>query len=85
MAPVRRSDLDALAARHAQDEAEEASRDLVDSRRPLSVRRPPAGKLVQSEAWLARLYRGPKEHAFWRSRFLSNLDRRSSPPGRLRA
>src|SRR5688572_17739512 len=58
MAAIRSSDLEALAARHAEDEAEEATRDLVDARRPLSVRRPPGGKLVHSEAWLTRLYRG---------------------------
>lgn len=57
-------DLDRLNAQHAQEEAVEASRRLVDLPRPMSITRPAGGRLPASEALLARLYAGervPKE------------------------
>ncbi len=57
-------DLDRLSAQHAQEEAAEAARRLVDLPRPMSITRPAGGRLPTSEALLARLYAGervPKE------------------------
>lgn len=51
-------DLDALEARHAAEEREEARRNLLDDPRPLRVATPPGGRLPASEAWLERLYAG---------------------------
>ncbi len=57
-------DLDRMEAQHAQEEAIEATRTLVDLPRPMHVARPAGGRLPESEALLARLYAGdrvPKE------------------------
>lgn len=57
-------DLDRLDQQHAQEEAVEMSRRLVDLPRPMQITRPTGGKLPTSEALLARLYAGdrvPKE------------------------
>nr|HEX4316584.1 aldehyde dehydrogenase family protein [Kofleriaceae bacterium] len=57
-------DLDRLEAQHAAEEAEEATRRLVDTPRPMQLARPPGGVLPASAALLARLYAGdrvPKE------------------------
>lgn len=57
-------DLDRLNGQHAQEEALEAARRLVDLPRPMSITRPLGGRLPASEALLARLYAGdrvPKE------------------------
>jgi RHH-type transcriptional regulator, proline utilization regulon repressor / proline dehydrogenase / delta 1-pyrroline-5-carboxylate dehydrogenase len=57
-------ELDRLEAQHASEEASEAKRTLVDNPRPMALHRPKAGKLPESEQWLARLYAGdrvPKE------------------------
>ncbi len=57
-------DLDRLDQQHAQEEAVEMSRRLVDLPRPMQITRPAGGKLPTSEALLARLYAGdrvPKE------------------------
>ena len=57
-------DLDRLEAQHAGEEACEALRHLVDHPRPMSIQRPPGGRMPESEALLARLYAGdrvPKE------------------------
>lgn len=57
-------DLDRLSTQHAQEEATEAARRLVDLPRPMSITRPTGGRLPTSEALLARLYAGdrvPKE------------------------
>jgi RHH-type transcriptional regulator, proline utilization regulon repressor / proline dehydrogenase / delta 1-pyrroline-5-carboxylate dehydrogenase len=53
-------DLDRLAAQHAQEEAAEAARHLIDLPRPMQIRRPPGGKLAESAALLARLYAGDR-------------------------
>jgi acyl-CoA reductase-like NAD-dependent aldehyde dehydrogenase/4-aminobutyrate aminotransferase-like enzyme/GNAT superfamily N-acetyltransferase len=53
-------DLDLMAAQHAEDEAAEAARHLIDLPRPMAVRRPPGGKLAESSALLARLYAGDR-------------------------
>lgn len=53
-------DLDALDARHAEEERDEAARRLVDAPRPLRVERPAGGALPDSEAWLERLYAGDR-------------------------
>ncbi|HUS32521.1 MAG TPA: aldehyde dehydrogenase family protein [Kofleriaceae bacterium] len=57
-------DLDRLEAQHAAEEAEEATRTLVDMPRPMALHRPAGGQLPESAALLARLYAGdrvPKE------------------------
>jgi RHH-type transcriptional regulator, proline utilization regulon repressor / proline dehydrogenase / delta 1-pyrroline-5-carboxylate dehydrogenase len=57
-------DLDRLEAQHQGEEACESLRSLIDLPRPMSIHKPPGGKLPESEAWLARLYAGdrvPKE------------------------
>lgn len=57
-------DLDRLDGQHAQEEAAEAARRLVDLPRPMHITRPAGGRLPTSEALLARLYAGdrvPKE------------------------
>ena len=57
-------DLDRLNQQHSHEEAVEGSRRLVDLPRPMSITRPPGGRLPTSEALLARLYAGdrvPKE------------------------
>ncbi|MBA3463756.1 MAG: aldehyde dehydrogenase family protein [Deltaproteobacteria bacterium] len=57
-------DFDRLEAQHAIEEQQEAGRLLVDLPRPMSITRPPGGRLPASEALLARLYAGdrvPKE------------------------
>ncbi|MFT3700441.1 MAG: aldehyde dehydrogenase family protein [Kofleriaceae bacterium] len=57
-------DLDRLEDQHAREEAEEATRSLVDNPRPMHMSRPVGGRLPKSEALLARLYAGdrvPKE------------------------
>jgi acyl-CoA reductase-like NAD-dependent aldehyde dehydrogenase/GNAT superfamily N-acetyltransferase len=53
-------DLDRLAAQHADEEAAEAARQLIDLPRPMQLRRPPGGKLAESAALLARLYAGDR-------------------------
>jgi RHH-type proline utilization regulon transcriptional repressor/proline dehydrogenase/delta 1-pyrroline-5-carboxylate dehydrogenase len=57
-------DLDRMAAQHAEEEAAEAARHLIDLPRPMNIRRPAGGKLPTSAALLARLHAGdrvPKE------------------------
>ncbi|MDX2086889.1 MAG: aldehyde dehydrogenase family protein [Kofleriaceae bacterium] len=57
-------DLDRLEVQHAEEEAAEAARALVDHPRPMHIQRPAGGRLPASEALLARLYAGdrvPKE------------------------
>ncbi|HET9621640.1 MAG TPA: aldehyde dehydrogenase family protein [Kofleriaceae bacterium] len=57
-------DLDRLAAQHAEEEAAEAARTLIDLPRPMQIRRPAGGRLPTSAALLARLHAGdrvPKE------------------------
>jgi RHH-type proline utilization regulon transcriptional repressor/proline dehydrogenase/delta 1-pyrroline-5-carboxylate dehydrogenase len=57
-------DLERMAAQHAEEEAAEASRHLLDLPRPMQIRRPVRGQLPESAALLARLYAGdrvPKE------------------------
>jgi acyl-CoA reductase-like NAD-dependent aldehyde dehydrogenase/4-aminobutyrate aminotransferase-like enzyme len=57
-------DLDRMAAQHAEEEAAEAGRTLIELPRPMHIHRPPGGKLPESAALLARLYAGdrvPKE------------------------
>ncbi len=51
-------DLDALDARHAEEEAEEAQRTLAAHPRPLKTVRPSGGHLPESRRWLDRLYAG---------------------------
>ncbi|HVV85110.1 MAG TPA: aldehyde dehydrogenase family protein [Kofleriaceae bacterium] len=53
-------DLDRLEAQHAAEDAAEAARTLIDDPRPLTLRRPPGGKLPVSDAWLVRLYAGDR-------------------------
>lgn len=53
-------DLDRLELQHAQEEGQEAGRQLVDLPRPMSIARPAGGKLPTSEAYLARLYAGDR-------------------------
>ncbi|HEY6178430.1 MAG TPA: aldehyde dehydrogenase family protein, partial [Kofleriaceae bacterium] len=53
-------DLDRLAAVHAEEEATEAARQLIDLPRPMTIRRPRGGKLPESSALLARLYAGDR-------------------------
>jgi RHH-type transcriptional regulator, proline utilization regulon repressor / proline dehydrogenase / delta 1-pyrroline-5-carboxylate dehydrogenase len=53
-------DLDRLAAVHADEEAAEAARHLIDLPRPMQIRRPAGGKLPDSAALLARLYAGDR-------------------------
>jgi acyl-CoA reductase-like NAD-dependent aldehyde dehydrogenase/4-aminobutyrate aminotransferase-like enzyme/ribosomal protein S18 acetylase RimI-like enzyme len=53
-------DLDRLAAQHAEEEAAEAARHLIDLPRPMQIHRPPGGKLAESAALLARLYAGDR-------------------------
>ena len=57
-------DLDRMAAQHAEEEAAEAARTLIDLPRPMHIQRPAGGKLPESAALLARMYAGdrvPKE------------------------
>lgn len=57
-------DLDHMAAQHAEEEAAEAARTLIDLPRPMHIHRPLGGTLPESAALLARLYAGdrvPKE------------------------
>ncbi|MEO8706569.1 MAG: aldehyde dehydrogenase family protein, partial [Kofleriaceae bacterium] len=57
-------DLERLEAQHAQEEAVEAGRHLLDLPRPMHMQRPVGGRLPESEVLLARLYAGervPKE------------------------
>jgi RHH-type transcriptional regulator, proline utilization regulon repressor / proline dehydrogenase / delta 1-pyrroline-5-carboxylate dehydrogenase len=57
-------DLDRLESQHAREEAEEATRSLIDMPRPMQMLRPAGGRLPKSETLLARLYAGdrvPKE------------------------
>jgi RHH-type proline utilization regulon transcriptional repressor/proline dehydrogenase/delta 1-pyrroline-5-carboxylate dehydrogenase len=57
-------DLERMERQHAEEEAVEAARNLIDLPRPMSILRPPGGRLPDSEALLARLYAGervPKE------------------------
>ena len=57
-------DLDRMEKQHADEEAAEAARTLVDHPRPMQILRPAGGRLPESEALLARLYAGdriPKE------------------------
>ncbi|TMQ20828.1 MAG: aldehyde dehydrogenase family protein, partial [Deltaproteobacteria bacterium] len=53
-------DLDRLDRQHAEEEAAEAGRQLIDLPRPLAIRRPRGGVLPESEALLARLYAGDR-------------------------
>ncbi|HET7506208.1 MAG TPA: aldehyde dehydrogenase family protein, partial [Kofleriaceae bacterium] len=53
-------DLDRLEHQHADEEAAEASRQLIDLPRPMQIRRPAGGKLPESSALLARLYAGDR-------------------------
>lgn len=53
-------DLDRLAGLHAEEEAAEAGRALIDLPRPMAIRRPAGGKLPASGALLARLYAGDR-------------------------
>jgi acyl-CoA reductase-like NAD-dependent aldehyde dehydrogenase/4-aminobutyrate aminotransferase-like enzyme len=53
-------DLDRMAAQHAEEEAAEAARHLIDLPRPMHIRRPAGGKLPESAALLARLYAGDR-------------------------
>ena len=53
-------DLDRMAAQHAEEEAAEAGRHLIDLPRPMQIRRPAGGKLPESAALLARLYAGDR-------------------------
>jgi RHH-type transcriptional regulator, proline utilization regulon repressor / proline dehydrogenase / delta 1-pyrroline-5-carboxylate dehydrogenase len=53
-------DLDRMAAQHAEEEAAEAVRTLIDLPRPMHIHRPPGGKLPESAALLARLYAGDR-------------------------
>jgi acyl-CoA reductase-like NAD-dependent aldehyde dehydrogenase/4-aminobutyrate aminotransferase-like enzyme len=58
------ADLDRLEAQHAEEEAAETVRSLVETPRPMALSRPHGGHLPESEAYLARLYAGdrvPKE------------------------
>jgi len=57
-------DLDRMERQHIAEENVEAGRDLMSNPRPMSIHRPPGGKLPESAALLARLYAGdrvPKE------------------------
>lgn len=54
------ADLDALEARHAREEREEARRTLLDAPRPLGLRFPAGGALPQSAAWLERFHAGDR-------------------------
>jgi acyl-CoA reductase-like NAD-dependent aldehyde dehydrogenase/acetylornithine/succinyldiaminopimelate/putrescine aminotransferase/GNAT superfamily N-acetyltransferase len=51
-------DLDALDARHTEEERRDAARLLVDHPRPLRIERPKHGALPISSRWLERLYAG---------------------------
>jgi acyl-CoA reductase-like NAD-dependent aldehyde dehydrogenase/4-aminobutyrate aminotransferase-like enzyme/ribosomal protein S18 acetylase RimI-like enzyme len=53
-------DLDRLERHHAEEEAAEAGRHLIDLPRPMQIRRPPGGALPESAALLARLYAGDR-------------------------
>ena len=53
-------DLDALEARHSDEERDEGARRLVDAPRPLDVVRPHGGALPESDRWLDRLYAGER-------------------------
>lgn len=49
-------ELDRLADQHQMEEAQEASRILLDEPRPMALRLPPGGTMPKSEEWLTRLY-----------------------------
>lgn len=53
-------DLDRLERQHAEEEAAEADRHLIDLPRPMQIRRPAGGRLPESAALLARLYAGDR-------------------------
>jgi RHH-type proline utilization regulon transcriptional repressor/proline dehydrogenase/delta 1-pyrroline-5-carboxylate dehydrogenase len=53
-------DLDRMEQQHADEEAEEAARRLIDHPRPMQIQRPAGGKLPESQALLARLYAGDR-------------------------
>ncbi len=50
--------IEALEARHLEEERQEAARSLAEHPRPLRVQVPAEGHLPRSSAWLERLYRG---------------------------
>ncbi len=54
------ADLDRLEARHAEEEAAEAARTLLEEPRVLDVRLPEGGKLPRSTALLERFYAGDR-------------------------
>ncbi|MDH5492066.1 MAG: aminotransferase class III-fold pyridoxal phosphate-dependent enzyme, partial [Myxococcales bacterium] len=58
--PCSPTDLEALEARHAQEEAAESGRHLLVEPRPLRTQLPPGGRLEISERWLGRLYEGDR-------------------------
>lgn len=51
-------DLEDLAAAHHAEEQAEIAFDVLDTPRPMAVRRPAGGHLPQSEMWLERFYAG---------------------------
>jgi RHH-type transcriptional regulator, proline utilization regulon repressor / proline dehydrogenase / delta 1-pyrroline-5-carboxylate dehydrogenase len=53
-------DLDRMAQQHAEEEAAEAARNLIELPRPMQIQRPAGGKLPESAAQLARLYAGDR-------------------------
>ena len=53
-------ELDPLEERHEKEECVEASRNLVDTPRPLAMNIPRGGKMPESEHWLTRLYAGER-------------------------
>lgn len=53
-------DLDRLEHQHAEEEAVEAARNLIDLGRPINIHCPPGGKLPESAALHARLYAGDR-------------------------
>jgi RHH-type transcriptional regulator, proline utilization regulon repressor / proline dehydrogenase / delta 1-pyrroline-5-carboxylate dehydrogenase len=53
-------DLDRMDGQHAEEEAAEAARNLIDLPRPMQIQRPAGGKLPASAAQLARLYAGDR-------------------------
>ena len=53
-------DLDGLAQRHAEEEAQETKQNLLDTPRPMGVRLPEQGHLPLSEHYRSRLYAGER-------------------------
>ncbi len=53
-------DLNQLAARHDDERKQEASRNLIDTPRPMALRLTEDGRAPASQSWLARLYAGDR-------------------------